>query len=60
MVEVIDAVRMVKQNPKAVKLIWEIMSGKIDEVKPNTKLATKSDSAIHRLRVFLRLRLQRL
>lgn len=42
MVEVIDAVRMVKQNPKAVKLIWEIMSGKIDEVKPNTKLATKS------------------
>ncbi len=41
MVEVIDAVTMVKQNPKAMKLIQEIMSGRIAEVKPNTKLATK-------------------
>jgi hypothetical protein len=41
MVEVIDAVRVVKQNPKAMKLIQEIMEGKISEVKPSTKLATK-------------------
>jgi predicted RNA-binding Zn-ribbon protein involved in translation (DUF1610 family) len=41
MVEVVDAVRMVRQNPKVVKLIQEIMSGKIGEVKPTTKLATK-------------------
>jgi ribosomal protein L37AE/L43A len=41
MVEVVDAIRMVKQNPKAMKLIQEIMEGKISEVKPSTKLATK-------------------
>ena len=41
MAEVVDVVRMVKQNPKAMKLIQEIMSGKIGEVKPSTKLATK-------------------
>ncbi len=40
MVEVVDAVRMAKRNPKAMKLIQEIMSGKIGEVKPTTKLAT--------------------
>jgi len=41
MVEVIDSIRMVKQNPKAMKLIQEIMEGKISEVKPSTNLATK-------------------
>ncbi|MGB8706826.1 MAG: hypothetical protein WCD72_02595 [Dehalococcoidia bacterium] len=41
MVEVIDAIRMVKQNTKAMKLIQEIMEGKISEVKPSTNLATK-------------------
>jgi len=41
MVEVVDAVRMVKQNPKAMRLIQEIMAGKLGEVKPSTKLATK-------------------
>lgn len=41
MVEVIDAVRMVKQNNKAMKLIQEIMSGRISEVKPATNAATK-------------------
>jgi hypothetical protein len=41
MVEVIDAIRMAKQNPKAIRLIQEIMSGKIVEVKPSTNLATK-------------------
>jgi hypothetical protein len=41
MVEVIDAVRMVKQNNNAMKLIQEIVSGKISEVKPSTHLATK-------------------
>jgi len=40
MVEVVDSVRLVKQNPKAMKLIREIISGKIAEVKPSTKLAT--------------------
>ena len=41
MVEVVDAIRMVQQNPKAMKLIQEIMSGKISEVKPSTNPATK-------------------
>jgi predicted RNA-binding Zn-ribbon protein involved in translation (DUF1610 family) len=41
MVEVVDIIRMVKQNPKAMKLIQEIMSGRISEVKPSTNLATK-------------------
>jgi len=41
MVEVVDSIRMVKQNPKAMKLIQEIMSGKISEVKPSTNPATK-------------------
>jgi hypothetical protein len=41
MVEVVDAIRMAKQNPKAIRLIQEIMSGKIAEVKPSTNLATK-------------------
>jgi predicted RNA-binding Zn-ribbon protein involved in translation (DUF1610 family) len=41
MVEVIDVVRIVKQNPKAMKLMREIMSGKIVEVKPSANLATK-------------------
>ena len=41
MVEVVDAVKMVKQNPRAMKLIQEIMSGKLSEVKPSTKLANR-------------------
>jgi predicted RNA-binding Zn-ribbon protein involved in translation (DUF1610 family) len=41
MVEVVDAIRMVKQNPKAMKLIQEIMSGKISEVRPSSNLDTK-------------------
>ncbi len=41
MVEVVDAVTLVKQNPRAMKLIQEIMSGRIAEVKPSTKLASK-------------------
>jgi len=41
MVEVVDVIRMVKQDPKAMKLIQEIMSGRISEVKPSTNLATK-------------------
>lgn len=41
MVEVVDVIRMVKQNPKAMKLIQEIMSGRISEVKPSTNLSTK-------------------
>ncbi|MGD0353498.1 MAG: hypothetical protein ABSB38_08415 [Dehalococcoidia bacterium] len=41
MVEVIDAVRMVKQNNKAMKLIQEIMSGRISEVKPSINASTK-------------------
>ena len=41
MVEVVDVIRMVQQNPKAMKLIQEIMSGKISEVKPSTNPATK-------------------
>jgi predicted RNA-binding Zn-ribbon protein involved in translation (DUF1610 family) len=42
MVEVIDVIRMVKQDPKAMKLIQEIMSGKLSEVKPSTDLATNN------------------
>ena len=41
MVEVVDVIRMVQQNPKAMKLIQEIMSGKISEVKPSTNPVTK-------------------
>jgi hypothetical protein len=41
MVEVVDSIQMVKQNPKAMKLVHEIMAGKIAEVKPTTKLDTK-------------------
>jgi hypothetical protein len=41
MVEVIDVIRIVKQHPKAMKLMQEIMSGKISEVKPSTNAATK-------------------
>jgi hypothetical protein len=41
MVEVVDVIRMVKQDPKAMRLIQEIMSGTIVEVKPSTNLATK-------------------
>jgi len=39
MVEVVDAVRMVKQNNGAMKLIQEIVSGRISEVKPATNAA---------------------
>jgi len=39
MVEVVDAVRMVKQNNRAMKLIQEIVSGRISEVKPVTNAA---------------------
>jgi len=39
MVEVVDAVRMVKQNNGAMKLIQEIVSGRISEVKPVTNAA---------------------
>jgi SOS response regulatory protein OraA/RecX len=42
MVEVVDVIRIVKQNPKAMKLMREIMSGKIGEVKPVTNQATKN------------------
>lgn len=41
MVEVVDVMRIVKQNPKAMRLMQEIMSGRIGEVKPVTNLATK-------------------
>jgi predicted RNA-binding Zn-ribbon protein involved in translation (DUF1610 family) len=41
MVEVVDAVRMVKHDPKALKLIKEIMAGNISEFKASTKLDTK-------------------
>jgi len=41
MVEVVDVIRMVKQNPKAMKLIQEIMAGTIVEIKPSTNIETK-------------------
>jgi len=41
MVEVVDVIRIVKQNPKAMKLMQDIMSGKIGEVKPVSNPATK-------------------
>ena len=40
MVEVIDVVRIVKQDPKAIKLVKEFLAGNISEVKPATNLAT--------------------
>jgi hypothetical protein len=41
MVEVIDEIRMLKQNPKALKLIQEIISGRLSEVKPTTDSKAK-------------------
>jgi predicted RNA-binding Zn-ribbon protein involved in translation (DUF1610 family) len=42
MVEVIDVINMVRQNPKAIKLVQEIMSGRLSEVKPSTDISTKN------------------
>jgi len=38
MVEVIDVIRIVKQDPKAIKLVKEFLAGNISEVKPTTNL----------------------
>jgi predicted ATP-grasp superfamily ATP-dependent carboligase len=40
MVEVIDVIRIVKQDPKAIKLVKEFLAGNISEIKPTTNLAT--------------------
>src|SRR4030042_6378366 len=40
MVEVIDVIRIVKQDPRAIKLVKEFLAGNISEVKPTTNLAT--------------------
>lgn len=45
MVEAINIISMVKQNPKAMKLVHEIMSGKLTEMKPTTNIATQSGFA---------------
>jgi len=45
MVEVIDMIRIVKQDPKAMKLVQEMLSGNMSEVKPTTNLATKDGFA---------------
>lgn len=42
MVEVIDVIRIVKQDAKAIKLVKEFLAGNISEVKPTTNLATDS------------------
>ena len=38
MVEVIDVIRIVKQDAKAIKLVKEFLAGNISEVKPTTNL----------------------
>lgn len=45
MVEVIDVIRIVKQDPKAIKLVKEFLAGNISEVKPTTNLATDNGFA---------------
>ena len=45
MIEVIDTVRIIKQDPKAMKLVREILAGNIIEVKPSTDPATKAGFA---------------
>src|SRR4030066_2020867 len=45
MVEVIDTVRMIKQDPKAMKLVREILAGNIIEIKPSTDPASKAGFA---------------
>ena len=45
MVEVIDMIRIVKQDPRASKLVQEMLSGNISEVKPTIDLATKDGFA---------------
>ena len=39
MVEVIDVIRIVKQDPKAIKLVEEFLAGNLSEIKPNTNIA---------------------
>ncbi len=41
MVEVLDLIRIVKQYPEAMKLVKEILAGKINEIKPTTDLTTE-------------------
>jgi len=45
MVEVIDVINIVKQDPKAMKLVKEFLAGNIGEIKPTTDLATKNGFA---------------
>jgi len=45
MVEVIDVIDIVKQDPRAIKLVKEFLAGNISEVKPTTNLATKDGFA---------------
>ncbi len=45
MVEVIDVINIVKQDPRAIKLVKEFLTGNISEVKPTTNLATKEGFA---------------
>jgi hypothetical protein len=41
MVEVLDLIRIVKQYPEAMKLVKEILAGKVNEIKPTTDLTTE-------------------
>jgi hypothetical protein len=41
MVEVLDLIRIVKQYPEAMKLVKEILGGKVNEIKPTIDLTTE-------------------
>jgi hypothetical protein len=41
MVEVLDLTTIVKQHPEALKLVKEILAGKVDEIKPTIDPATE-------------------
>ena len=41
MVEVLDLIRIVKQYPEAMKLVQEMLAGKVNGIKPTTDLTTE-------------------
>jgi hypothetical protein len=49
MVEVIDLIRIVKQYPSAMKLVNEILAGKINEITPTTDLTTELGFTYHQV-----------
>src|SRR4030043_1248959 len=58
MVEVIDVIRIVKQDPKAIKLVKEFLAGNISEVKPTTNLDASNGFAYPEVESLLEVKTQ--